>query len=431
MARRAQWPPPRYLKRDKAGKILFQFARVFVGGKAVDYRLGPPGTEAARIAYAQLQAELLATAGTPATSGRITLAEIVVRFMRHAAGYYVDHDGGPGSEVGAFKLSLLPALHLYGDSPAEAFGPLCLKATRELMVHGWTQERSCGRPGGGRESITWEPLCRSVTNQRIRRIKNVFRWAASEELLPAAVHQALCTVRPLARGRTRAHETKPVQDVPDEIVVATLPHLHPVMRDMVQVQRFAGMRPGELVVMRPMDVDRTAFKIDGVPIWVYRPGSDRQHGRHKGTWRGHGKAVPLGPQAQAVLATYLDNREPTAFCFSPGDAMAMLSNVRRQNRRTPVYGSKASKSPAKGKGRKYAARYTADSYGKRVAAVCKRHGIPKWSPNCLRHSSATQAQLTVSEDAARCLLGHKSPTITQVYMHGDLQTAAKFAAKYG
>jgi hypothetical protein len=34
-------------------------------------------------------------------------------------------------------------------------------------------------------------LARGTINQRIGRIVHLFKWAASEELVPAAVHQAL------------------------------------------------------------------------------------------------------------------------------------------------------------------------------------------------------------------------------------------------
>ena len=54
-----------------------------------------------------------------------------------------------------------------------------------------------------------------------------------------------------------APETAPIQPVSDEHVDQVLPYLPEVVRDMVQLQRLTGMRPGELVIMRPADVDRS------------------------------------------------------------------------------------------------------------------------------------------------------------------------------
>lgn len=38
-------------------------------------------------------------------------------------------------------------------------------------------------------------ICRKERNRRIELIKRMFKWAASEELVPASVYQALTTVR--------------------------------------------------------------------------------------------------------------------------------------------------------------------------------------------------------------------------------------------
>jgi hypothetical protein len=59
-----------------------------------------------------------------------------------------------------------------------------------------------------------------------------------------------------------------MRPVPDEHVEAVLPLLTPPVRAMVQVQRLSGMRPGEAVIMRPCDIDRTAGG-----TCVYRPAS--------------------------------------------------------------------------------------------------------------------------------------------------------------
>jgi len=56
-------------------------------------------------------------------------------------------------------------------------------------------------------------LSRGVINNRVNRMKRIFRWAVSEELIPTKVYEGLRTVPGLRRGRTQKAqgETDPVQ----------------------------------------------------------------------------------------------------------------------------------------------------------------------------------------------------------------------------
>ena len=65
------------------------------------------------------------------------------------------------------------------------------------------------------------------------------------------------------------------------------------------------MRPDEVTIMRPCDLDRTG------EVWVYRPES------HKLEWLDQNKEVLIGPQAQQVLAPWLENAAPDQYLFSP------------------------------------------------------------------------------------------------------------------
>ncbi|MEN1680590.1 MAG: hypothetical protein AAGJ46_13455 [Planctomycetota bacterium] len=49
---------------------------------------------------------------------------------------------------------------------------------------------------------------RKYVNGQIGRVKRLFRWAASEELIPASVATALDTVEGLRMGRTEAKDTE-------------------------------------------------------------------------------------------------------------------------------------------------------------------------------------------------------------------------------
>jgi integrase len=103
------------------------------------------------------------------------------------------------------------------------------------------------------------------------------------------VYHGLQAVAGLAFGRSAARETEPIRPVPDLYVAALLPFLSPHVAAMVKIQRLTGIRAGELVLMRPCDIDTTG------DIWIYEPFD------HKNRWRGHRKQIPLGPEAQRLV----------------------------------------------------------------------------------------------------------------------------------
>jgi hypothetical protein len=120
-----------------------------------------------------------------------SVAELVVKYWHWAHTYYRDDDGQPTRELENLKDALRPLRQLYGHTAAQEFGSLALRALQEHLVA--------------------SGLCRNVVNYRINRIKRVFKWATSFELLPVSVHEALCTVPGLRRGRGQARETERVQ----------------------------------------------------------------------------------------------------------------------------------------------------------------------------------------------------------------------------
>jgi integrase len=266
---------------------------------------------------------------------------------------------------------------LYGDTKADEFGPLKLKAVREHLVT--------------------QGLCRTETNKRIGRIKRVFKWAVSEELASAGVHEALSTVTGLKFGRTSARESEPVKPVDDHTVELTLPYVTPQIAAMIRLQLLTGMRPGEVLRMRPCDIDMSS------DVWIYAPTG------HKGRWRGHHRTIPLGPQAQVHIEPFL-KRQESGFLFSPAEADEYRHECRavHRNRTTPVYPCELrAREQRKQKARSRKSKrpkgecYTPDSYRRAIEYGVTRSNrerkkvdpkadqICKWSPYQLRHSFAT------------------------------------------
>jgi integrase len=242
---------PSYRLHKQSGQAVVTLPDGF--GNRRDVLLGKYGTSQSRAEYARVIAEWEANGRRlprPADAGpELSVNELILSYWRFAEGYY-RKNGQPTKQLDRVQRSLRPVRELYGHTPARDFGPKALKAVRERMVQaGWR---------------------RGYVNSCIGCVKRLFKWAVENELVPPSVYQGLMAVGGLKKGRTEARETERVRPVADEHVEAVLPLLTPPVRAMVRVQRLSGMRPGEVVLMRPCDIDRAR----GL-TWVYRPESHK------------------------------------------------------------------------------------------------------------------------------------------------------------
>ncbi len=328
-----------------------------------------------------------------------SVAEICAAYLRHVKEYYatdpkmLDHE----------KRMIGRVKKLYAETSAIEFGPVALKTLRKKLVD--DPQRN---------------LSRGYINRTVTRVKRMFKWAASEELIPATVHQALDTVEGLRQGHTTARETEPVTCVPDADIEATLPYLMPTVRDMVRFQRLTGCRPGELVIMRPADIDRTDSE-----VWNYKP-----H-RHKTQTRGKLRTIAIGPQAQQILLPRL-LRPSNAPVFSPQDAVRERRQRDHESRKTPMgCGNQPGDRPKRNGKRDAGQAYTVDSYRRAVHLAARMAGVPLWNPNRLRHTAATEIRSKYGLDAAQVVCGHSNAKITQVYAEADRSVASKVAREIG
>src|SRR5262249_28083668 len=148
-----------------------------------DVLLGPYGTNASRQEYARVIAEWEAAGRrwVVAKASDITVNELIGIFWPHVEKHYRRPDGTPTKEVLDFKMSLRPLAHLDGETVAKELGPTALKAVRQLMISGYDHPNHRAQPS----------LARGVVNQRVGRIRRMFRWAVENELVPAAVYSGL------------------------------------------------------------------------------------------------------------------------------------------------------------------------------------------------------------------------------------------------
>lgn len=390
-------PVPKYLHHKPSGQ-----ARIRVAGK--DVYLGAYGSAESKKEYNRIRAELetaapIATVGTKAPK-TMTVAEVVAAFWVHAKTHYQDADGQATTEIRWLKESLALVVELYGHTPAVEFGPLALKAVRQKWIAA--------------------DYCRGTINARTNRVRRVFKWAASEELVPVAVYQALATVAGLAKGRTKVRESEPVTAVLDLHVSAVLPFLNPTVRDMVLVHRLTGARPQDMVQMRAGEIDRTASP------WIYEPP------KHKTRYRGTVRTVRVGPAAQEILGPILDKLQAGDHVFSPIAAKAARYALLRAKRKSKVQPSQINRAKPPGKQiRPMPEAYTVKGYALAVRTGCDKAQIPRWHPNQLRHAFGTEVRARFGLEAAQVLLGHTKANVTQVYAARDSNLAAKVAEQIG
>jgi integrase len=385
-------------------------AFVRINGKRV--YLGKFGTPEANQNYARCVAEWAVTCTAPGQPppniGTITVDSLTIAFLDHVQ--QNDH-----SHYHSFRSAVKILLQLYSGITADSFTPKCLTAVQ----HQFTRQVD---KNGKRYSRQY---CNTLTNN----IRSMFRWGVSQELVSPMTADALKYVQPLRQGRTTAPESKPREDVPDDVVEATLPHLLPTVSAMVQVQRLATMRPNEVCRMRVGDIDMTGA------IWLYRPVN------HKGTWRGHGREIALGKPEQAILLPYLEGKSPDSAVFSPRTAMLekQEKDAKRRKSKVPPNQKRRAERIKENPKRKNREHYDSKPYAlsiKRAVIIANKslpegQKIPHWTPYQLRHAAITEITLRHGLDAARAVAGQRTINVTQHYNHADRTKAIEMAKTRG
>lgn len=350
---------PKYRKHRASGQAIVTLS-------GVDHYLGPHGSKVSRLEYDRRITEWLANGRRPfqqADETIITVAELILAYWEFADSYY-EKGSGKSGELPALKVALAILRQSYGDKLVTEIGPLAIRAMQSTMV-----------------AKKWVRRC---VNLHIGRIKRCFKWGASHELVPIAVYHAIATVPGLRQGKSDVKESEPIKPVSAAVVEATIKHLKPKLVAMVRFMQLTGCRPGEMFIMRSMDIDRSG------KVWKYVPT------KHKNTNRGKHRVVMIGPQAQAVIAKYM-LKEPERYVF--------------EQRQKQCY-----------------QRY---QFSSRIRYACIQHKIERWHPNQLRHAAATSIRAEYGVEAASTILGHSRVNTTEIYAEKNLTQAELIALKVG
>lgn len=362
----------------------------------------------------------------------LTINDLVLAYLEWARCHYIPKR--PKDDQNRFIRSAVHIVRvLFGRTPAAEFGPKKLRSVQQAMIErGW---------------------CRSTLNAQVDRVRRMFKWAVTEEMIPGDVYHALRAVTGVRRGTPGVREPEPVHPVAADIVEATLPHLTPTIQAMVRVQLLTGMRPGEVCQLRADDIET-----DGATgLWVFRPK------QHKTKHHGRDRVVFIGPKARDILQPFLT--AGNSFLFSPRAAERDRNASRRENRMSPMTPSQAARSASATPKRPKREKYDETSYRNAIYRACDKAFPPlpplvrrsgeklrqwksrltpaerealshwrsehHWHPNQLRHTAATLVRQQHGIETARVVLGHSKLTTTEIYAEADRLKAAEVMAKIG
>ena len=375
---------PKYRKQKRPGRA----DQAFVELSGQRHYLGEYGNRESKQEYRRLVGEWLACGGKPPVVAHVglTVTELLAEYWRGHAGQYTQQ------RQYKVKSALRPLKELYGHTQAREFGPLALKTVRSHFVT--------------------KGLARKTVNEYTDVARHVFKWAVGQQLVePNALH-GLQAVDGLRRSRTVAHETEPVRPVPQAYIDAIEPHVSRQVWALIQLQLATAARPGELVIMRPIDVGMTGR------VWAYKPIT------HKTAHHGHDRTIYIGPRGQDVLGPFL-TRPVDAYLFDPREAIA------EQAAQAPTHRRANQKPNPRKTDRVVGDHYDVIAYRGAIQRGCDRAGVPRWSPNQLRHSAGTAIRKEFGLEAAQVLLGHARADTTQIYAEINEAKALEVAAKIG
>lgn len=291
--------------------------------------------------------------------GGETVGDLIEAFESHAASYYRDATGEATSTILRVR-AVLDSLRPQAVMSADAFRPSTLRRIRD----GWV---AAGK-------------ARSTINQYHSLVVQIFRWGVGQEMVKPETLTALEAVELLSAGRSGARETDRVLPVPDADLEAVRSIAPALVRDMIDLQVLTCARPGELKGLKVGDIIRTG------EVWF------AALSRHKSAHKGKTRTLYFGPQAQVLLAPYLDGRRPEDYVFT---------------------------------------RHSPEWFAKTIGALCKQANVPIWTPNQLRHLGATRVRAAVNAETASILLGHSNLSTTEIYAEKNDAAARAAVALMG
>lgn len=246
---------------------------------------------------------------------------------------------------------------LFGETPAAEFGPLRLRVVRDAMIAGDPNATNAeGKPKPRK------PWSRGVVNKQIKRVRAIFRWGVSFELVPQTVADALASVRSIVAGETSAEERAPRVAVPQEHIESVRAKLRPQHRDVLDLLLLTGARPGEIINLTTGMLDRTG------DVWRC------ELSKHKTAHKGKRRVLFFNATAQLILRKYLK--------ADPGERLFGFSR---------------------------------NDFSNTMQRACDRARVPRFVPHQLRHTVITKVMDELGAESAQRLAGHSTSAMTEHY----------------
>ena len=327
--------------------------------------------------YWRLIADKLAGDDSPVVlAAGLTVYELAESYVEWSASAYVKR-GEPTSTLKVIRAALKRFLPQFGYQPANevrqfAFAQYCGYLLKQVEAG---------------------DLVGNVANKYRKITIAMFTWGANRGLVSPNVWQEMDAAPTIGRrDRVKMHGI--VDGVPEGIVRDTLKHLPRHFASQIELMAWSAARPQEARCLRTRDVHeddpllsvavRTQLQRLDTPIWVYRVAPEYNKTEHHDD-RGP-RVILLPPEAQKAVEPWLDIEQQEHYAFSPLHTRPQHENTLR----------------------------TA------IKRVCKKHDIPRWAPNQLRHRAATRLAQAYGIEMTRVLLGHANVATTRIYVDKDV-----------
>jgi integrase len=369
-----------------------------------------------------------------ATQFTYTCTDLATDYLAHARRTFIKH-GKMTSHVWEVAYAMQAIMDTFGKLPASDVEAPDLAALRDAMIYGRAGDDAAARS------------VRTV-NGRLTAIKQAYAWARQKGLVTREALTDVMVVQPLVVGRCEATGPGEIAPVSADVVAATKAKCASPVAAMIELSWLTGMRPGEVILMRPVDIEVTE------DVWLYYPSV------HKMEHKDKQRIVALGPKAQDILRGFID-RPADAYLFSPAEAQAERSARRRATRKTQPFKSWY-KAPAKDATKRLGDVYTESAYRKAIHHACRLawpfpgrlpakkltaltpalqakyaaerkawEDAHRWQPNQLRHAAATRMNTQFGLEDVSVNLGHSDLRTTRIYALPDVSKAVEIARKVG
>lgn len=332
-----------------------------------------------------------------ATTEADTIGEMIDQYLAHLRERLTRSNGKPTRSYENTKAKLERFARVAGELEPSKLTPVLLRRFTQAL-HEQTD------------------LCGKYVRSHLSEIKRATRWASEMGLVEPSIYHHVRDVKGLDPGQGRTTEKrKPVEW---ETIRSTLPHLPTTMAAAVLVLYHTGMRPGELLKMRLVDLDTSELP------WRYTL-AEHKTAKHIGE-----RVLFIGPRAASIIESLAAGRSPGAYVFSARrDRLQQRLAVTISRQTAPNCGNHAGhnvRNPDLDD-----RPITVNALGQALDRACDAAGIERWTTYQLRHTAATRIARSCGLDFAQRVLGHTTSRMTENYAHDDGTAAARAMMEQG